>query len=75
MGCYGVQLTRHGGESVEGGAREGDEDRLAVRQAGELVIVEDRELSRGKVKCTTGFAHEVAYVDVALSEFGRGGLC
>ena len=49
LGCYGVQLTRHGGERVEGGAGEGDEDRLAVRQTGELVIVEDRELSRGKV--------------------------
>jgi len=34
LGCYGVQLTRHGGERVEGGAGKGDED---------------RELSRGKV--------------------------
>jgi len=49
LGCYSVQLTRHGGERVEGGAGKGDEDRLAVRQAGELMIVEDRELSRGKV--------------------------
>jgi len=49
LGCYGVQLTGHGGERVEGGAGKGDEDRLAVRQTGELVIVEDRELGRGKV--------------------------
>jgi len=49
LGCYGVQLTRHGGERVERGAGTGDEDRLAVRQAGELMIVEDGELSRGKV--------------------------
>jgi len=49
LGCYHVQLTRHGGERVEGGAGKGDEDRLAVRQAGELMIVEDRELRRGKV--------------------------
>jgi len=49
LGCYGVQLTRHGGERVEGGAGKGDEDRLAVRQAGQLMIIEDRELSRGKV--------------------------
>jgi len=49
LGCYGVQLTRHGGERVEGGAGKGDEDRFAVRQAGQLMIIEDRELSRGKV--------------------------
>ena len=49
LGCYGVQLTRHGGDRVEGGAGKGDEDRLAVRQAGELVIVEDRELGRREV--------------------------
>ena len=49
LGCYGVQLTCHGGERVQGGAGNGDEDRLAVRQTGALVIVEDRELGRGKV--------------------------
>ena len=49
LGCYGVQLTRHGGERVEGGAGKGDEDRFAIRQTGELVVVEDRELGRGKV--------------------------
>ena len=62
LGCYGVQLMRHGRERVEGGAGEGDEDRLAVRQAGELVIVEDWELGRGKVKSLAGFSNEVAYV-------------
>jgi len=39
----------HGRERVEGGAGKGDEDRLAVRQAGELMIVEDREFDRGEV--------------------------
>jgi len=75
LGCYGVQLTHHGGERVEGGAGKGYEERLAVRQAGELVIVEDRELSRGKVEPLTGLADAVAYVKVGLAEFGRRKLC
>jgi len=44
-----VQLTRHGREGVESRAGKRDEDRLAVREAGELVVVEDRELNGGKV--------------------------
>jgi len=68
LGCYGVKLTRHGRERVEGGAGKGDENRLPVRQAGELVIVEDRELDRGEVKSLAGFADKVAYVEVGLRE-------
>ena len=64
MGCYGVELTRHGHERVEGGAGKGDENGLAVRQAGELMIVGDRELDRGEVESLAGFADKVAYVEV-----------
>jgi len=68
LGCYGVELTRHGRERVESGAGKGDENGLAVRQAGELMIVEDRELDRGEVKSPAGFADKVAYVEVGLRE-------
>ena len=61
MGCYGVELTRHGRERIEGAAGKGDENRFAVRQAGELVIVEDGELDRREVKPLAGFADEAAY--------------
>jgi len=68
LGRYGVELTRHGRERVEGGAGKGDENRLTVRQAGELVIVEDGELDRSEVKSLAGLANEVAYVEVGLIE-------
>ena len=45
LGCYGVYMTRHGREHVEGGAGKGDEDSFAVRKVGELAIVEDMELN------------------------------
>ena len=61
-------MTRHGRECVEGGAGKGDENRLTVRQAGELVIVEDRDLGRGKAKSLAGFANEIACVEVGLIE-------
>jgi len=58
----------HGRKCVEGGAGKGDEDRLAVREARELVIVEDRDLDRGEVKSLAGLANQVAYVEVGLME-------
>jgi len=72
LGCYGLVLTCHGRERVQGGAGEGDEDRLAVRKARELVVVENRELGRSEVKPCTGLPNKVAYVELGLREV-RGG--
>jgi len=66
---------RHGCERVEGGAGKGDENRLAIRQGGDLVIVENTELDRGEVKSLAGLANEVAYVEVGLIELRGGRLC
>jgi len=74
LGCYGVELTRHGRERVQGGAGEGNEDHLPVRQFRELVIVEDWNLDRGEVKPLAGLTNEVAYVEVGLIEFRLGRL-
>ena len=74
MGCYGVQLTRHGGERVQGRAAEGEKDGLAIREFGKLVIVEDRELGRGEVKMLACLADEVTNVEVGLAEDWRRGL-
>ena len=61
-------LTRHGRECVEGGAGKGDENRFAIQEAGELVVVEDGELRGGEVKPLAGLANEIAYVKVGLIE-------
>jgi len=68
LGCYGVKLTRHGHERIEGGAGKGEENRFSVRKAGELVIVDDWELDRSDVQSLAGLANQVAYVKVGLVE-------
>jgi len=67
-----VVLTRHGREPVQCGTAERDEDPLALRKAGELVIVENRKLYGGEVKPLTGLANQVPYVDVGLLEVRVG---
>jgi len=61
----------HGRECIEGGAGKGDENRLSVRQAGELVVVEYWELNGGKVERLAGFANEIAHVEVGHSDLRR----
>jgi len=68
LGCYGVQLTRHGGKRIQGRAAEGEEDGLAIREIRELGIVEDRKLDRGEVKTLARLADKVADVEVELAE-------
>jgi len=71
--CYGVQLTRHGGERIQGRAAEGEEDGLAIREFEELVIAEDGELCRAEVKALACLADEVTNVEVSLAAlWGRG---
>jgi len=64
LGCYGIQLTRHGREGVEGGAGKGDEDSFAVRKFRELAVVEDWELDSSEVKTLAGLTNKVADVEV-----------
>jgi len=70
LGCYGVQLTRPGREGIESRAGEGDEDRLTIGEAGELVVVVYRELDRSEVEPLAGVADEVADVEVGLERSG-----
>jgi len=57
---------RHGREGIESRAGEGDEDCLVVREARELVVVEDWELDGGEVKPLAGLANKGGDVKVVF---------
>jgi len=52
--------------AIKSRAGKGDKDRFIVREGGELVVLEDRELNGSKIETLAGLTNEVTDVEVGF---------